>query len=157
MRAFAKPLLLAALAAAFALAGGAYARQAPEKYREISAHLAGEGFAALEQGKVDAAITAFEQAMVANPANVEVYIGLGEAYYRAGSFGFSARYYDNALQLDPINRRALAGQGLAWLAMDSPERARANLEKLRTICGDAGCAEAARLAGEIAGYSENNS
>lgn len=157
MRAFLKFLLVAGFIGAFALAAAAQASQAPEKYRQISAHLTGEGFAALEAGRVDEAITAFEQAMVANPGNVEVYIGLGEAYYRAGSFGFSARYYGNALQLDPINRRALEGQGLAWLAMESPERARENLEKLRTVCGEQPCEEAARLGEEIEVYDINNS
>ncbi|UTW53809.1 tetratricopeptide repeat protein [Kordiimonas sp. SCSIO 12610] len=109
-----------------------------EKYQVLSAQLITDAKLALTQGKEDDAQLMFERALVANPANVEALIGLGNTYEAKGQTGRGLRYYRQALELDPNDKTALQAQSLAFLKQNLYDRAELNRDKLARLCA-AGC------------------
>ncbi|WP_374764606.1 tetratricopeptide repeat protein [Yunchengibacter salinarum] len=120
----------------------AQAQVAP-KYRDISRDLVKQGETALEaaegQDEAKKARALFEQALVANPANVSALMGLGRSYEALEQLGRALKYYRHALELAPNNREALKRQALVFLQRDLPERARHNRDRLSRLC-DSACA-----------------
>lgn len=110
----------------------------------LSVSLVEKGQALLANRQFDAAIDRFETALAVDPRNIHAYIGLAEAASGQGLPGKSVRFYREALGIDPNNREALAGQGVALIQRGARPRAEANLERLKTLCGSP-CPEAARL------------
>lgn len=109
-----------------------------EKYQTLSAQLITDAKLALTQGNSDDAQLMFERALVANPANVEALIGLGNTYEAKGQTGKGLRYYRQALELEPNDQKALAAQSIAFLKQNLYDRAELNRDKLARICA-AGC------------------
>lgn len=110
----------------------------------LSVSLVEKGQVLLAGRQYDAAIDRFETALAVDPRNVQAYIGLAEVAKAQGLPGKSVRFYREALGIDPNNREALSGQGVAFLQRGARPRAEANLERLKTLCGGT-CPEAARL------------
>jgi Tfp pilus assembly protein PilF len=110
----------------------------------LSVSLVEKGRTLLAERQYDAAIDRFETALAVDPRNIHAYIGLAEAASGQGLPGKSVRFYREALGIDPNNREALAGQGVALVQRGARPRAEANLERLKTLCGGP-CPEAARL------------
>lgn len=111
--------------------------------------LLANGRADLSSGQVDAATDAFEAALAVDPGYVGTYIALGEAARKAGLQGKAIHYYREALQRDPNNLGAIAGEGAAMAEKGALDKARTNLARLEGICGKA-CAETQELAAVIA-------
>jgi Tfp pilus assembly protein PilF len=96
-------------------------------------------------GQLDDAIGYFETALLADPRNINAYIGLAQIAQAQALPGKAVRYFREALLLQPDNRTALAGQGIALVERGAIEKARQNLALLQTACGSRRCAEVTRL------------
>lgn len=138
----------AALAAVLAL-GASVGQGADHVTDPRAAALIAEGRSALAAGQSDKAVDAFEAALVIDPAATGIYLDLAEAARRNGLQGKAIRYYRAALEREPDNLAALSGEGAALVEKGAVEKARRNLAKLQTMCGES-CAEAQQLAAAIA-------
>ena len=108
-----------------------------------------EGRAALEAGQSQQAIDAFEAALAVDPGYTAVFLDLADAARREGLQGKAIRYYREALNREPNNLAAIAGEGNALLEKGAVEKAKASLAKLEQVCG-ASCPEASALSAAIA-------
>ena len=114
-----------------------------------AAVLIAEGRAALNAGKSDQAIDAFEAALAIDPGATGIFLDLAEVARREGLQGKAIRYYREALVREPDNLAALSGEGAALVEKGAVEKARRNLSRLQTMCGDK-CPETRDLAAAIA-------
>lgn len=101
------------------------------------------------QGRYQEAIDLLETALVVDPRNRQAYIGLARAAQGQKLPGKAIKYYFDALELEPNDVAALAGQGEALVQRGAVERAKANLERIKKLCA-APCAPAGQLAAAIA-------
>jgi len=124
-------LSLVFIAASVALASPSTAN---EKYRDAARQLEREAAVALDAARIEEALTLYERALVANPANVQVLIGLGRTHEALGRVGRGLKYYRQALAVDPNALPALEAQAVAFLKRDLVERSEANREKLARLC-----------------------
>ena len=108
-----------------------------------------EGQAALQAGESQAAVDAFEAALAVDPGHTPIFVNLAEAARQQGLQGKAIRYYRDALERDPGNFAAIAGEGAALVEKGALEKAKRNLAKLQSLCGDA-CPETVALQGSIA-------
>ena len=145
-----------ALAALFALAASApvLAVAPPPPTNPVSARLTADGFALLagkaDIRQIDRATDLFETALAADPMNRRAYVGLAEAARAAGLPGKAARYYREALALEPNDLDALAGHASALAARGATARAGVDLARIRTLCGKATCPQAKSAEAAIA-------
>ena len=141
MRHYTAAIALSLLVAVTASVGQAGDYQADPR----AAALVSEGRAALEAGKVEDAIDAFEAALAVDPGHSEVYLDLAESARREGMQGKAIHYYRAAQEREPGNLAAISGEGEALVEKGAVEKAKRNLAKLETMCGDS-CAETQKLA-----------
>src|SRR5690606_20903909 len=113
-----------------------------------AAALIAEGRSELAQGQVQAAIDSFEAALAIDPAHTPIYLDLAEAARREGLQGKAIHYYREALEREPKNLAAIAGEGEALVEKGAVEKARRNLAQLQSMCGGT-CAETQQLAAAI--------
>lgn len=111
--------------------------------------LIAEGQAALRTGETQAAIDAYEAALAVDPGYTPIFLHLAEAARADELQGKAIRYYREALARDPNNLSAIAGEGEALAEKGAIERARLNLAKVQSLCGDS-CPETRELAAAIA-------
>lgn len=114
-----------------------------------AAALIAQGQAALAAGETQAAVDAFEAALAVDPGHTPIFIDLAEAARQQGLQGKAIRYYRDALERDPGNFAAIAGEGAALVEKGAVEKAKRNLAKLQSLCGDA-CPETVALQSSIA-------
>jgi Tfp pilus assembly protein PilF len=114
-----------------------------------AAVLIAQGQAALAAGETTAAIDAFEAALAVDPAYTPIFIDLAEAARQQGLQGKAIRYYREALSRDPGNFAAISGEGAALVEKGALEKAKKNLAKLQSLCGDE-CPETVALESTIA-------
>ena len=139
-------------AAALSLALAVTASVGMAKDRDPSpraAMLIAEGKAALAEGDTQGAIDAYEAALAVDPGYTPIFIELGNAARADDLQGKAIRYYREALVRDPGNLAAISGEGAALVEKGALEKARLNLAKLESLCGD-DCPETQRLATAIA-------
>jgi Tfp pilus assembly protein PilF len=113
-----------------------------------AAALVSQGRSLLEAGKITEAIDSFEAALAVDPGYTDVYLDLAEASRREGMQGKAIHYYRVALETQPENLAAISGEGEALVEKGAVEKAKRNLTKLETMCGDK-CAETQALASAI--------
>jgi tetratricopeptide (TPR) repeat protein len=111
--------------------------------------LIAQGQAALASGETQAAIDAFEAALAVDPGYTPIFIDLAEAARRQGLQGKAISYYREALNRDPGNFAAISGEGAALVEKGALEKAKRNLAKLQSLCGDQ-CPETVALQSSIA-------
>jgi Tfp pilus assembly protein PilF len=138
----------AALAIVFAMTASV-GQSADRSVDPRAAALLAEGRAALKASEPEKAVDAFEAALAVDPANTAVLLELAAAARANGLQGKAIRYYRMALARDPANLAALSGEGAALVEKGAVEKARRNLAKLQTVCGDK-CTETQQLAAAIA-------
>jgi tetratricopeptide (TPR) repeat protein len=114
-----------------------------------AAALVAQGRSAADAGDLQAAIDAFESALVIDPAFTGVYLHLADAARQQGLQGKAIHYYREALQREPGNLAAISGEGAAMVEKGAVAKAERNLAQLQSLCGGA-CAEAEQLAAAIA-------
>lgn len=115
---------------------GSSASAAQDRYLEAKALIDGENFPAALP--ILLALTAEE------PQNADAWNLLGFTQRKLGNFDEAATAYDTALTLNPDHLGALEYQGELFLETGQPDPARANLHRLKTLCGT--CEEAEDLA-----------
>lgn len=113
-----------------------------------AAALVAEGRAALEAGSTQAAIDAFEAALVVDPGYSAIYLELAAAARAEGLQGKAIGYYREAQERDPDNLAAIKGEGEALVEKGAVAAARENLAELEERCGSA-CNETMQLAAAI--------
>ncbi|MFA7586298.1 MAG: tetratricopeptide repeat protein [Novosphingobium sp.] len=114
-----------------------------------AAALVAEGRAALESGQVDSAVDAYEAALTIQPGSATILLHLADATRRQGMQGKALHYYRAAIEQEPANVLAIAGEGAALVEKGALEKARRNLSRLKTLCGD-DCDATRQLAAAIA-------
>ena len=120
---------------------------------ERAAVLIAEGKAALAANETQAAIDAFEAALVVDPAYTPIFLELAEVARVEGLQGKAIRYYREALARDPGNFAAISGEGAALVEKGALEKAKRNLAQLQSLCGD-NCPETVALQSSIATGAE---
>lgn len=113
-----------------------------------AAALIAQGQSALAGGDPAAAIDAFEAALAVDPGYTPIFIDLAEASRQQGLQGKAIRYYREALERDPGNFAAISGEGAALVEKGALEKAKRNLAKLQSLCGDQ-CPETVALQSTI--------
>lgn len=114
-----------------------------------AANLIAQGQALLTAGETQAAIDAFEAALAVDPAYTPIFIDLADAARQSGLQGKAIRYYREALERDPDNFAAISGEGAALVEKGALEKAKRNLARLQSLCGD-DCPETVALQSTIA-------
>ena len=141
-----------ALSVALALATMASAGQGQRPDSQIdnrSVALQQQGQALIASGQYNEATDVLESALAVDPRNRGAYIGLARAAQGQKLPGKAIRLYGEALKLEPNDVNALAGQGEALVQRGAVERAKRNLEKVKTAC-NGNCPQAVTLAAAIA-------
>ncbi|USI73160.1 hypothetical protein [Sphingomonas morindae] len=141
--------VLPALALFLAVAAPGAAQRPDAQIAPRSLALQKQGEAALAANNLPAANDSLEAAIVVDPRNRGALIALGKVAQAQALPGKAIRYYKDALQLDPNDLNALAGEGDALVQRGAVERAKANLAKLQGLC-KGGCPQATSLAAAIA-------
>ncbi len=103
----------------------------------------------MAHGDVEGATDAFESALAVDPGYPGTLVALGDAARKAGLQGKAIHYYRVALQDNPNDVAAIAGEGSAMAEKGALEKARANLARLEGLCGK-GCPETRVLSDAIA-------
>ncbi|EDL50456.1 hypothetical protein [Erythrobacter sp. SD-21] len=111
--------------------------------------LIAEGKSALAAGDTQAAIDAYEAALAVDPGFTPIFVYLAEAARADDLQGKAIGYYREALDRDPNYLAAIAGEGAAMAEKGALEKARLNLAKVQSLCGDS-CPETRQLAAAIA-------
>lgn len=104
--------------------------------------------AAIEAGNFAGALPILAALTAAEPDNADAWNLLGYAARKSGDLAAAGLAYDRALKLDPDHLGALEYQGELYLETGKPDQAKANLARLRSLCGD--CEEAEDLAQALA-------
>ncbi len=111
--------------------------------------LIAEGQSALRAGDTQGAIDSYEAALAVDPGYTPILLHLAEAARADDLQGKAIRYYREALDRDPDNLAAIAGEGAAMAEKGALEKARLNLAKVQSLCGES-CPETLALANAIA-------
>jgi len=107
-----------------------------------------EGKALLAAGKLGQAEDVLETALAVDPRNRWAFVDLARVAEKQRLFGKAIRMTSRALLLEPNDLDAIAVQGEAMVELGAVARARANLQKLQTICRQ-GCPQVAQLSSAI--------
>ncbi|HEV2567695.1 tetratricopeptide repeat protein [Sphingomonas sp.] len=145
-------LVPVALAAALGVAALSTAVQGQKPDAQIDARsvaLADQARTARAAGNLDQATDLLESALVVDPKNRKAFLELAEIAKAQGLPGKAIRFYREALELEPNDVAALAGQGDALVQKGAIVKARENLAKVQRLCAN-NCPEQARLAALIA-------
>ena len=141
-----------ALSLAFALAtmsSAGHGQRADDQIDPRSLALLQQGQALTAAGKHGEAIDSLETALVVDPRNRAAYSSLARVAQAQKLPGKAIKLYAEALKLEPNDVNALAGQGEALVGRGAVERARRNLDRIKTLCKDP-CPQAMTLAAVIA-------
>lgn len=144
------PVAVAAALTVLTVATAVQGQREADAIDARSMTLLARGRAAQAAGNLDAATDAIETAVAVDPRNRAAFVALAEIAQARGLPGKAIRRYREALSLDPNDIAALRGQGEALVAKGAVTRARANLARIRTLCGKRPCPELAALSASIA-------
>jgi len=114
----------------------------------LAAALIAQGQASLAAGEPLEATDALEAALAVDPGYTPILVNLAEAAQQQGLQGKAIRYYREALERDPGNFAAISGEGTALVEKGAVEKAKLNLAKLQSLCGE-GCPETLALQSSI--------
>jgi len=98
-------------------------------------------------GQYDAGIAAMRALKFDDHPDIATFLGL--AYRKLGRLEEARTWYERALAVDPNHRLALSFYGMMQAETGDMNLARADLEKLKLICGGTECNEYQALAGVI--------
>ena len=142
------PLALA-LSALIALSASSGPSDGQETIDPRAASLEAIGRGALAAGDTLQANDAFEAALAVDPGATPLLIDPAQAARREGLQGKALHYYRAAMDREPKNLAAIAGEGEALAEKGALEKAQRNLARLQGLCG-ADCAATRELAAAIA-------
>jgi tetratricopeptide (TPR) repeat protein len=142
------PIALSAAIALATIASAGHGQRPDDQIDPRSSALVVQARAEAAAGRQNEAIDLLESALAVDPRNRPAFIALARVAQAQRLPGKAIRYYASALQIEPNDVDALAGQGEAYVQRGAVDRARRNLERLRTVCGQE-CPQATNLAAVI--------
>ena len=142
------PIALSLAIAAGTMASAGFGQRPDDVVDPRSAALVQEAQGHSAAGRYNEAIDLLETALAVDPGNRGAYIALGRVAQAQRLPGKAIRLYADALRLEPNDVAALAAQGEAYVQRGAVDRARANLTRVRSLCGQ-NCAPADQLAAAI--------
>jgi tetratricopeptide (TPR) repeat protein len=143
------PIALTAAIALATMGSAGQSQRADDQIDARSVALAQQAQALSAQARYQEAIDLLETALAVDPRNRQAYIGLARVAQEQKLPGKAIKFYFEALKLEPNDVNALAGQGEALVQRGAVDRAKRNLERVRTLCS-APCPQATILAAAIA-------
>ncbi len=145
--------LTLSLAFALALLPNAWAADtetSPAKNVASADYAAGKK--AVEEKQWAVAADYFRRATLQDPKNADAWNMLGYSSRWAGKYSDAFDAYGRALALEPFHRGANSYLGVAYVRTNDLTKARAQLGKLESICGNKDCDEYKLLDKAIADY-----
>jgi cytochrome c-type biogenesis protein CcmH/NrfG len=142
------PIMISLAIAAATMASAGNGQRPDDQIDPRSTSLVSQAEAQTAAGHHQEAIDLLETALAVDPGNRGAYIALGRVAQAQRLPGKAVRYYADALRLEPNDVTALASQGEAYVQRGAVDRARANLQRVQTLCGQP-CPQAQQLAGVI--------
>lgn len=142
------PIALSIAIAAATLSSAGYGQRSDDHVDPRSQALVEQGRSHAQAGRFAEAIDMFESALVVDPRNRAAFAGLARVAQAQRLPGKAVGFYGDALRLEPNDVNALAGQGEAYVQRGAVDRARANLERVKQLCGQP-CPQAEQLAAVI--------
>lgn len=103
---------------------------------EVGIPVYAEAKASIAAGNYIAALPILLQLTADEPTNADAWNLLGFTQRKLGEFDAAGVAYDTALTINPGHLGALEYQGELFLQTGAVDRAKANLETLRGLCGD---------------------
>ena len=143
------PRLLLVGFAGVALGAPVAGQRADNQIAPKSVELQRQAKTAMSAGKLEQADDLLETALAVDPRNRWAYVDLARVAEKQHLFGKAIRMTEKALVMEPNDPDAIAVQGVAMVEMGATARARANLQKLQSICGAKGCPQVAQLSAAI--------
>jgi tetratricopeptide (TPR) repeat protein len=104
-------------------------------------------------GNYKRAIAILATVVEADQGNADAWNLLGYSSRKLGRMDKAARYYEIALRLNPAHRGALEYQGEMFIQTGAFDKAKANLNKLKKICGS--CEESSELEAQLAAAGQS--
>ena len=121
-------------------------------YEAVSVQLVEDAIEASKMKDTEKALILYQQAMVANPKNINAYLGLGYLHSQKGQYSLGMKYFDIALSIDPIDVNALEGRVLTNLKMNDLPAARESFSTMQQVCEVTLCEQLPRIAEAIEDY-----
>src|SRR3954468_15997104 len=143
------PIALSAAIILGTVASAGFSQKPDDQIDARSVALTQQAATLTGQGHYAEATDLLESALAVDPRNRAAYIGLAKAAQGEKLPGKAIKFYFEALKLEPNDVNALAGQGEALVQRGAVERARQNLDRIRTLCRT-NCPQAQQLAAIIA-------
>lgn len=143
------PIALSLAIALGTMASAGHGQRPDAQIDPRSMTLLNQGQALTASGQYDAAIDALESSLVIDPRNRAAFVGLARVAQGQKLPGKAVKLYGEALALEPNDVSALAGQGEALVQRGAVERAKRNLDRIKTLCNNP-CPQATTLAAVIA-------
>ena len=143
------PIALSLAIALATMASAGHGQKPDDQLDPRSVALTQQAHSLQATGRYQEAVDLFESALAVDPRNRRAFIGLARVAQSQNLPGKAVRLYGQALQLEPNDIEALAGQGIALVQRGAVDRARKTLERVRGLCANA-CPEASTLAAAIA-------
>jgi len=143
------PAALALSVVLFAVSSSVEGQRPDDQIDARSLALLAQGQAAYRAGNLSGAEDLIETALAVDPRNRGAYVALGAVATAQKLPGKAVRFYREALSVEPNDVGALSGEGIALVQKGAVEPARANLQRIRTLC-KAECPAAVTLAAAIA-------
>ncbi len=143
------PIALSVAIALATMASAGHGQRPDAQIDPQSLALLQQGEALTASGQYSEATDALETALVVDPRNRAAYVALAHVAQAQKLPGKAIKLYSEALTLEPNDLGALAGQGEALVQRGAVERAKRNLDRIKTLCDDP-CPQATTLAGVIA-------
>lgn len=131
--------MLAGVAVVAALSASPITAQA-QPPAQISQSIVKAAQDAVKKDDLEGAARLYETAIVANPASVDAYVGLGKAQAALKRPNAATRYFDTAVKIDPNSLPALEAQSSHQITLGDLADAEKNINRLRRLCVN-GCAE----------------
>jgi len=143
------PITLSVALAVATMASAGHGQRPDDQIDTRSMALLRQGEALTAAGKYQEATDALESALVLDPRNRAAYVAMARVAQGEKLPGKAVRFYVEALKIEPNDVSALAGQGEALVQRGAVERAKRNLDRIKTLCKDP-CPQATTLAAVIA-------
>jgi Tfp pilus assembly protein PilF len=143
------PIALSVALALATMATAGHGQRPDDQIDARSIALLQQGQALTAAGQYNEAIDSLETALAVDPRNRAAYVALARVAQAQKLPGKATGLYAEALKLEPNDVGALAGQGEALVQRGAVERAKRNLERIKSLCKEP-CPHATTLAAVIA-------
>lgn len=121
-------------------------------YQAVSARLVADAENYLSNEDAENALLFYRRAMVANPRNINSYLGLGGLHASIGQYALGVKYYDIALSIDPIDLVALEGRVMANLKKNDFTSADESFQTMQQVCKIITCEQLLKVSEAMQAY-----